>query len=227
MDPTVVDPNDPNNNDPNKKFHPFDPRFSVAREEASDEEWKAEILDSFASSGLIPSVLPKAPDGLVNINFGTHNCVHMGTKLQSETSAYEPTAVSFPADKSKTYSLVMMDIDEQVGRRLHWMVVNIPGAKVADGDVIAEYDAPAPTMIGKPHRYVFIAYEQTRGKIDPGRLRAFVSKACQNRGRTNFDLNRFKKAFNLNEDATAANYFTVESDEFAKSIAEYCADKRN
>ena len=204
----------------------------MAREEASDEEWKAEIQDSFASSGLIPEVLPKAPDGLVNINFGTHNCVHMGTLLEAETSAYEPTAVSYPTadddDKAGLYCLIMMDVDAvRTGRRLHWMVVNIPGAKVADGDVIAEYDAPAPPPGSKPHRFVFVAYQQTRGRIDPGRLRAFVTKACQNRGRTRFDLDRFKKAFDLKEEAAAANYFTVEHDDFAKSIAEFCEDKRN
>ena len=79
----------------------------VAREEISDEEWQAEISESFASSGLIPSVIPNAPhSGLVNINFGTHNCVHMGTELEAETSAYEPSAVSYPAEREKQYTLV-------------------------------------------------------------------------------------------------------------------------
>ncbi len=80
--------------------------LQVDREEVSDAEWRAEIYSVFHASGIVPDVLPHVPLGLVNVNFGTHNCVHMGTVLDSETSAYEPSAVSWPADKEKLYTLV-------------------------------------------------------------------------------------------------------------------------
>ncbi len=77
----------------------------------SDEEWRQEILDSFRSSGLVPSVLREAPEGLVNVNFGTHNCVHMGTAIEAEVAAYEPSAVSWPARQERKYTLVSASRD--------------------------------------------------------------------------------------------------------------------
>ncbi len=64
----------------------------------SESEWREMIFDSFRSSGLVPSVLSSPPSGLVNVNFGTHNCVHMGTAIEAEVAAYEPSAVSWPTE---------------------------------------------------------------------------------------------------------------------------------
>ena len=50
--------------------------------------------------------LTAAPSGLVNVNYGTHNCVHMGTELKPETAAYEPTEISYPTEEGKMYALV-------------------------------------------------------------------------------------------------------------------------
>ena len=43
---------------------------------------------------------------------------------------------------------------------LHWMVINIPGAKVDQGQTITSYKAPAPEPGSGIHRYVIVAYEQ-------------------------------------------------------------------
>ena len=58
--------------------------FQISRLEVSDEEWQAELAESFAESGLLNSensILTQVPRGLVNINFDTHACVHMGKML--------------------------------------------------------------------------------------------------------------------------------------------------
>lgn len=44
----------------------------------------------------------------VNVNFGTHNCVHMGTAIEAEIAAYEPSAVSWPAEDGQFYTLVSL-----------------------------------------------------------------------------------------------------------------------
>ena len=54
--------------------------------------------------------------GLVNINFGTHTCVHMGTVLRSSESAYPPTAISYPlesADTNQLHTIIMVDLDHE------------------------------------------------------------------------------------------------------------------
>ena len=54
--------------------------------------------------------------GLVNINFGTHTCVHMGTVLRSSESAYPPTAISYPLESAETnqlHTIIMVDLDHE------------------------------------------------------------------------------------------------------------------
>ena len=54
--------------------------------------------------------------GLVNLNFGTHTCVHMGTELKSSESAYAPTALSFPiesVESNKLHAIIMVDLDRE------------------------------------------------------------------------------------------------------------------
>ena len=54
--------------------------------------------------------------GLVNLNFGTHTCVHMGTELKSSESAYAPTALSFPiesVESNKLHAVIMVDLDHE------------------------------------------------------------------------------------------------------------------
>ena len=53
--------------------------------------------------------------GLVNINFGTHTCVHMGTELKSSESAYAPTAISYPIEEefAKLHTVLMVDLDHE------------------------------------------------------------------------------------------------------------------
>lgn len=47
----------------------------------------------------------------------------------------------------------------------HWVVINIPGANVAKGRIIARYLRPAPPKKTGSHRYVFLVYKQANGKI--------------------------------------------------------------
>ena len=71
----------------------------MSRIEASDEEWKEQLEEELQDSGLLDAkgrILRQVPNGLVNLNYDIHVCVHMGTELTPEESAYPPTAISFP-----------------------------------------------------------------------------------------------------------------------------------
>ncbi len=141
----------------------------------SDEEWRQEILESFQQSGLVPAVLTSVPNGLVNVNFGTHDCVHMGTNIEADIAAYEPSKVSWPAQKDKLYTLVsilykkqyllslhtymkpylfvievMFDVDNN--NYVHWLEVNLPDEKFDGGDTIVEYSSPTPPKGQGEHR---------------------------------------------------------------------------
>ena len=76
----------------------------------------------------------------------------MGTELTPEESAYPPTAVSYPGEgksADKFHTLLLLDAELN---KLHWMVVNILGAKVHEGKVITAYAGPNPARDTGPHR---------------------------------------------------------------------------
>lgn len=234
----------------NPKYDPFNPRYPVGREEVSDEEWEAEMHEDFETSGLLHTrgkrgILSKVPKGLVNINFGTHTCVHMGTELKSSESAYAPTAISYPIEEelAKLHTVLMVDLDHESTKGqnsietsdkdlkpshmyLHWMVINIPGSKVDDGQTITSYKGPAPKPGSGVHRYVIVAYEQksdTPLRIDHGAAPFRTSFPCQESGRLYFDLENFRSKYNMSEHPVAANYFQVQYDEFVDNIDQSCS----
>lgn len=197
-------------------------------------EWRAEIEEVFRSSGLVPGVLDSVPPGLVNVNFGTHNCVHMGTALEAETAAYEPSAVSYPVpdgdgdQDNKLYTLLMFDADRS--NAVHWLEVNVPGVDVDSGETVAEYNSPVPARGDAPHRYVVVAMGQAGGRLDPAgpALSGLLSPACDyGGGRDTVNvapadfLRGIRARLGLDPPA-AANFFTVAHDEFVDSIVEYC-----
>lgn len=47
----------------------------------------------------------------------------------------------------------------------HWAVINIPGADVGKGDEITEYIGAGPPNGTGLHRYVFLIYKQSAGRI--------------------------------------------------------------
>lgn len=235
----------------NPKYDPFNPRYAVGRVEVSDEEWEAEMQEDFESSGLLKTrgkrgILSKVPKGLVNINFGTHTCVHMGTELKSSESAYAPTAISYPiesVESAKLHTVLMVDLDHESTKGqnsietnekdlkpshmyLHWMVINIPGSKVDQGQTITSYKGPAPKPGSGVHRYVIVAYEQksdTPMRIDHGEAPFRTSFPCQESGRLYFDVEHFRSKYNMSEHPIAANYFQVQYDEFVDNIDQSCS----
>lgn len=79
--------------------------------------------------------------------------------------------VRWDADPLKLYTLLLVDPDapsrtnptERSYR--HWLVINIPGCDVNNGQIISDYVEPAPTIGSGLHRYVFLVYEQLNGCI--------------------------------------------------------------
>ena len=126
--------------------------FQVGRIEASDDEWAEQLREVFEESGLLGTqLLKQVPEGMVNLNYDIHICVHMGTELTPEESAYPPT-VSYPEDgdsANKLHTLVLLDAELN---KLHWMVIDIPGAKVHKGKTITAYAGPNPAENTGAHR---------------------------------------------------------------------------
>lgn len=80
--------------------------------------------------------------------------------------------MSWRAEDGAHYTLIMIDPDAP-SRRIHllrevrhWLVMNIPGSSVENGDEVIGYrGVGAPRFTGL-HRYIFFVYKQPNGFID-------------------------------------------------------------
>jgi len=196
---------------------PFAPRFQVPRWEISDSEWEEEIKEGFVHSGLVPALLPSYPPGLVNINYGVHSCVHLGTQMQAQTTSNLPSRVSFPSEPHRIYSLIFLDVRRM---SLTWLVTNIPGSDIRNGQTIAEYQPPAPMDSSTPSQYLAMAILQSK-VINKSSLAGYRAKLCQYGPRDHFHLQHFMMDHGL-EMVVAANYFVVDHDTYVDSIHRYC-----
>ncbi|RUO96299.1 phosphatidylethanolamine-binding protein [Jimgerdemannia flammicorona] len=80
----------------------------------------------------------------------------------------KPPEIDFKAEEGEVkYCVIMTDPDapsrQSPIRRewRHWVVGNIPGTNIAEGDELEPYMGPAPPQDSGPHRYVFLLYRQT------------------------------------------------------------------
>ena len=94
----------------------------------------------------------------------------LGNVLTPSQVQHEPR-VHWHADPESFYTLIMTDPDapsraEPKAREWHhWLVVNIPGNKIHEGEVKAAYVGAGPPKGSDLHRYVFLVYKQPH-KLD-------------------------------------------------------------
>ncbi|KAL6070810.1 39S ribosomal protein L38, mitochondrial [Balamuthia mandrillaris] len=129
---------------------------------------------------VFPDVLPQpfTPPLFLKVDYNDIQ-VRKGHVLPPQVAFNAPT-VTFE-DKSKgkkMYTLLMTTPDSPFaelpppskgGQRdteyIHWLIMNIPGNKVDQGETIVDYAPIAPRRFSDQQRYVFLLFEQTDGKI--------------------------------------------------------------
>jgi large subunit ribosomal protein L38 len=82
-----------------------------------------------------------------------------GTHLTPLQAHLEPK-IEYTANPNKLYTLIMHDPDAVVGNYLHWVVINIPGNAISNGQQSLNYKGPAPPQGSGIHRYIFLVFEQ-------------------------------------------------------------------
>ncbi|KAF2895554.1 hypothetical protein ILUMI_10618 [Ignelater luminosus] len=139
--------------------------------------------------------------------------VDLGNELPPRHMKDEPH-ISYEADPDEYYTLIMIDPDAP--RRKNpiqkewqaWLVVNIPGSRVKDGETLTEYIPPCPVNFTGFHRFVFLVYQQPN-RLDfnePYKSNTDVTN------RINFSTKRFARKYGLG-DPIAGNFFQAEYDE--------------
>jgi hypothetical protein len=76
------------------------------------------------------------------------------------TETHSEPKIEYNAKPNTLYTLIMHDPDAVAGNLLHWVIVNIDGNNVNNGDELLKYKGPAPPKGSGTHSYIFMFYEQ-------------------------------------------------------------------
>ncbi|KAJ7337307.1 39S ribosomal protein L38, mitochondrial [Desmophyllum pertusum] len=107
----------------------------------------------------------------MSVAFGETDHVLNGNFLTPYQASSKPT-VNYSCSEDSHWTLVFTNPDGNMINKdaefLHWMIGNIPGSRIADGEVLSEYLPPVPVQGTGFHRYVFCLLKQS-GKLDLGK----------------------------------------------------------
>ncbi|XP_066902339.1 protein D2 [Halyomorpha halys] len=176
----------------------------------STEGEKEKVKEAMEKNQVVPDVLPKAPENLLEVQYGSAK-VKLGNVL-SPASVASPPKVFWNGDDNSFYTVCMIDPDapsrtnHKAREWQHWLVGNIPGNKIEQGEVICPYAGATPPPGTGLHRYVIVVYKQP-GKIDFNEPR--ITPAGGNRAK--FSVSTFASKYKLG-DPLAGNFFQAKSD---------------
>lgn len=157
-------------------------------------------LQNLVKYGIVPEYIDEVPSESIDIIYPSGAEVLEGQQLDPVLTLVAPSTISYKASSDQLYTLIMLDFDAAspglalLSPLLHLQIVNIPGARVNDGQVTAAYINPIP-VIGT-HRFVFFLYTQ-QTQIDAEPVEVLQ--------RTNYDYREFVSANNL--ELIGANFF--------------------
>merc|ERR1711936_1076739 len=150
-----------------------------------------QVDKEFQDAELVDLVLPEPPNNELKVEYLEEKVeAELGNTLPVSKTSSQPRVTFSGAKPGKMYTLAMVDpdapsrADPRAAQWLHWLVVNIPGQDLAEGDVslgkvLMQHNGPSPPQGSGPHRYVFLVFEQGRS------VRARVS-----RNRAGFDIEK-------------------------------------
>lgn len=158
---------------------------------------------------------------LLQVTYPGGFAVHLGNKL-TPCSVFGPPRVKWDANQRKLYTLILVDLDVKSRafptQRSYkqWVVINIPGDNVVEGNEVFGYVGAAPIRGTRYHRYVFLVYEQPDGRLDYDRP---VVPATSGHNRTNTDVMHYTEKFGL-RDPIFGNFFVAIYDQCVPLVFE-------
>lgn len=118
----------------------------------------------------MPDFVPKfMPSINLKVKYDADKSVYRGNFLHSVQTRTKPT-IDYEAKDDAFYTLMMVDPDIPLKDTdqdawNHYTIVNIPGNKIDQGQVLADWIPPAPPKDTGIHRYIWIVLEQPQ-KLD-------------------------------------------------------------
>ncbi|ESO93146.1 hypothetical protein LOTGIDRAFT_119949 [Lottia gigantea] len=175
-------------------------------------------MECFSHDRICPDVIDSDPLAILGITYENDLKIKPGKVVTPTQVQNEPTLI-YDADPSSYYTLIMHDPDAPSrenninGEWQHWLIGNIPGNRVKDGDVLSEYIGAGPPKDTGLHRYVFVVFKQDRKiNFELPRLTCHTMK-----GRAKQKVRDICKKYHLTE-LVASNYFMAEWDEYVVQL---------
>jgi len=129
------------------------------------------IEKSMIENQIVPDVIDECPKDSITIKYPSGVSVNQGNELTPTQVKGKPT-LTWNANQNDFYTLIFSDPDapsrsQPTFREVrHWMVGNIPGNKVNEGETIVEFIGSGPPKDTGLHRYVTLVFKQPNGKIE-------------------------------------------------------------
>jgi len=175
---------------------------------------------------VVPDVIDLEPPGVIKIKYGLNDEVSFGNELTPTQVQKMPSDISWPTDVGSLYTLCMTDPDApsraapKFREWHHWLVGNIPGCEVRNGDTLSEYVGSGPPEGTGLHRYVFLVYKQPgKMEFDEPRL---TNRSGDNRGM--FSIRKFALKHNLGV-PVAGNFYQAQWDDYVPKLYEQLSGK--
>ncbi|XP_035679101.1 zonadhesin-like isoform X2 [Branchiostoma floridae] len=183
------------------------------------------VAAAFREHGIVPDVIDTAPTVAAEVTYNvtddgvnSTSIVDFGNEL-TPTLVKSPPLVTWPVDDGALYTLIMTDPDAPSRAKPrfrefhHWLVGNIPGNEIQNGETLSQYIGSAPPKRRGLHRYVFLVYRQ------PGALdfdeRRLGNTSMAHRGR--FRTRAFVSKYNLG-DPVAGNFYQAQWDDWVPRL---------
>eukprot|EP01083_Nonionella_stella_P066330 174577_1 len=128
----------------------------------------------FNSDQIVPDVVDDEPLELLTMEYRlkagnkVFKVEEMGQTLTPTQVQDAPYNVQFKSvDESKLYTVILTDPDARNREWVHLVKINVSGADLStSGDAIVEYVGSGPSQGSGLHRYIWLVYEQSNGRID-------------------------------------------------------------
>jgi len=172
-----------------------------------------QVSKYFSEHEVVPNVIAIPPMKGLKVVYKEGE-VKFGNEL-TPTQVKDIPLVEWDADPTQFYTLIMTDPDApsrkdpKWGEWHHWIVSNIPGNNISNGDTIFEYVGSGPPPDTGLHRYVFLVYKQQH-KHD------FDEKKISNKtgeGRAQRSVKKFAEKHELG-DPISGNFFQAKYDDY-------------
>ncbi|XP_052865726.1 protein D2-like [Anopheles cruzii] len=173
--------------------------------------------EAFERNHIVPDLVAKAPEGPLTVMYPAGAKVALGNEL-TPTEVKDKPALHWDAQADALYTVLMADPDApsrsnpEMRSWKHWVVGNVPGAKIADGMVLADYIGSGPPQGTGLHRYVFLVYQQPSNVTFDEPI---LSSRNPNRGQ--WSVAEFAEKYMLGE-PLAGNFYQAQYDDYVPEL---------